>query len=310
MQPSTLTSADYHGPGVSAVAAALAGNAEGVFLSLLGKPTSQTSRELRYGRRGSIACCIAGRDCGRWRSYEDGTHGDLLDLIQRKRGVELPEAMQIAIDDYLSGHALPPAPARPSKPSCKPIVDREDEGKARYWQRLWRDAADIIGTAGHRYYGEVRGIDIRGLSPLGHCIRWHPGISAVVALMRDPITGEPCGLHRTYLDAHAAKIDRRMIGRQGVVELSPREDVCYGLGLTEGIEDGLAVLASGWCPVWASTCAGAIARFPVPEAIDALTIFGDDDEAGNNAAAQCRSRWIECGREVAVVLPPKCEVTS
>ena len=78
--------------------------------------------------------------------------------------------------------------------------------------------------------------------PLGHCIRWHPGISAVVALMRDPITGEPCGLHRTFLDANAAKIDRRMIGRQGVVELSPREDVGHGLGLTEGIEDGLAVL--------------------------------------------------------------------
>jgi hypothetical protein len=51
-----------------------------------------------------------------------------------------------------------------------------------------------------------------------------------------------------------------------------------------------------------------MARFPVLEAIDALTVFGDADEAGNNAAAQCKSRWIECGREVAIVLPVQVEV--
>ena len=293
----------------SAVAAALASNAEGIFLCVLGKPTSRTSRELRYGRRGSMACGIAGRDRGRWRNYEDGTHGDLLDLIQRERDVGLPEAIAIAVNEYLHSGCLPVAPSKPNKASSKPVVDREDESKATYWRGIWRDAVDIPGTAGHRYYVEARGIDVHGL-PIGHCIRWHPGICAVVALMRDPVTGKPSGLHRTFLDAKAAKIDRRMIGRQGVVELSPREDVCHGLGLTEGVEDGLAVLASGWCPVWASTCAGAVARFPVLEAIDALTVFGDDDEAGNNAAAQCRSRWIECGREVAVVLPPKCEVAS
>ena len=306
MQQSPLESGQR--PDISAVAAALASNALGVFISILGKPTSQTSRELRYGSHGSLACCIAGRRCGRWSDFERGEAGDILDLIMRERRVDLPGALQIALNEYLAGSCLPVAPVRPAgRPKCASIVDPDDEAKTSYWRRTWRDAVSIIGTDGHRYYVEARGIDVRGL-PLDNCVRWHPGIAAIVALMRDPITGEPCGLHRTFLDANAVKIDRRMIGQQGVVELSPREEVGMGLGLTEGIEDGLAVLSSGWRPVWAATSAGAMARFPVLEAIDALTVFGDADEAGNNAAAQCKSRWIECGREVAIVLPVQVEV--
>ena len=46
------------------------------------------------------------------------------------------------------------------------------------------------------------------------------------------------------------------------------------------------------------------------EAIDCLTVFGDADEAGNNAASECTGRWIEHGREVAIVLPPQSEVIT
>ena len=301
MQLSTTTG--KHRRDVAAVSKALADIAEDVVLSLRGEPTSRSSRELRYGTHGSLACYTAGARCGRWSDFEAGTSGDLLDLIMRERRVTLPEAIQIAIHDYLSGHPLPAAPEHPAKSkSSKPAAEPQDESKASYWHGLWRGSTSIIGTNGHRFFFETRGIDVRRI-PLDHCVRWHGGISAIVALMREPVTGEPIGLHRTFLDTNAAKIDRRMVGRQGVVELSPREEVGLGLGLTEGIEDGLAVFASGWRPVWASTSAGAIARFPVLEAIDALTVFGDDDEAGNNAAAQCKSRWIECGREVAIVLP-------
>ncbi len=81
--------------------------------------------------------------------------------------------------------------------------------------------------------------------------------------MTDPLTGEPTGVHRTFHPKDATKIERKMLGRQGVIRLSPDEEVTLGLGITEGIEDGLAVLLSGWAPVWASSSAGAIERFPV-----------------------------------------------
>ena len=37
-----------------------------------------------------------------------------------------------------------------------------------------------------------------------------------------------------------------MLGKAGVVRLSSDEDVLEGLGICEGIEDGLAILVSGW----------------------------------------------------------------
>ena len=55
----------------------------------------------------------------------------------------------------------------------------------------------------------------------------------------------------------------RCSGRQGVVRITPDEDVTYGLGIAEGVEDALAVVMDWGRPVWAATSAGAIERFPV-----------------------------------------------
>jgi hypothetical protein len=122
----------------------------------------------------------------------------------------------------------------------------------------------------------------------------------MVALMTDPVTGEPSGIHRTFLDAQNRKTERKMLGRQGVVRISPDEDVTFGLGICEGIEDALALIVSGWSPVWAVTCAGALSRFPVPSEIQALTIVSDADVAGLTAAETCAARWREAGREVKI----------
>ena len=94
-----------------------------------------------------------------------------------------------------------------------------------------------------------------------------------------------------------------MLGRQGVIRLSADEEVTLGLGLTEGIEDGLAVLLSGWAPVWCATSAGAIERFPVLSGIESLTIHADYDNAGINAAQICVDRWIAADRDAFISYP-------
>ena len=78
-----------------------------------------------------------------------------------------------------------------------------------------------------------------------------------------------------------------------------------GLGITEGIENGLGVLLMGWAPVWSATCAGGIDRFPVLSGIEclSLTIFSDDDEIGIKAAKTCAERWCSAGREARITLP-------
>jgi putative DNA primase/helicase len=121
--------------------------------------------------------------------------------------------------------------------------------------------------------------------------------------MTDAATNEPTGIHRTYLHPDGIKRERKMLGRQGVVRLSPDEDLTMGLGIAEGIETGLRILLSGWSPAWCATSGGGIARFPVLSGIESLTIFVDDDETGMKAAHESAERWSAAGREVRIAHP-------
>ena len=94
-----------------------------------------------------------------------------------------------------------------------------------------------------------------------------------------------------------------MLGKAGVIRLSPDDEVTQGLGICEGIEDGLGVLLAGFAPVWAATSCWAIAQFPVVSGIECLTIFHDDDDPGIAAAHQCARRWAVAKREVRLSNP-------
>jgi putative DNA primase/helicase len=73
----------------AAIAHRLAERAEGVAIALLGNPASCSRRELRFGRRGSMALRLDGAKRGHWYDHERGSGGDLLHLIARERGVLL-----------------------------------------------------------------------------------------------------------------------------------------------------------------------------------------------------------------------------
>jgi len=139
-------------------------------------------------------------------------------------------------------------------------------------------------------------------------------LPALVALMRDIITDEPVGIHRTALKPDGSgKADlpglgnpKKMLGRAkgAAIKLSADEDVTDGLGIAEGIETALSIMAAGWRPMWALGSAGTIASFPVLPGIECLTIFADADRAGLAAAQACQGRWRAAGRECPIVLPP------
>jgi hypothetical protein len=141
--------------------------------------------------------------------------------------------------------------------------------------------------------------------------RYGPAGPAMVALMTDPVTCSPCGVHVTYLRPDGAgKADgdrpKIMLGSAGIIRLVPDEEVTLGLGLAEGIETALAVMQrAGWRPVWAAGSAGGIGRFPVLPGIERLTVFADTGGAGIEAARTCCRRWAEAGREA--VLKPPCD---
>jgi putative DNA primase/helicase len=179
----------------------------------------------------------------------------------------------------------------------------EDTHKREHAHKIWRASTPLLDTLGYRYFTEHRSLDIKQLGDLGHCLRWHEGISAVIALMTDALSNEPCGIHRTYLDRDGTKCERKMLGKAGVVRLSRDEDVLEGLGICEGVEDALAILLTGWAPVWAATSAGAIERFPVLTGIENLTVFIDEDAPGIKAAESCAERWALADREARIAHP-------
>ena len=199
-------------------------------------------------------------------------------------------------------------PSRVSRREAKPAssqgldVDHDREARVDGAKRWWRETDPLRGSLGEHYFVEHRKLDIGAVPQLPH-LRWHPRARAVVALMTDAVSGEPVGVHRTFLDPNGAKIKRKMLGVQGVVRLSLDDAVTASLGLTEGIEDGLAVLLSGWSPVWSATSAGAIAKFPVLGGIESLTVFADADAAGLQSAEVCKDRWRLAGREAVIAAP-------
>ena len=156
----------------STVAEALTARAAEVAMALLGEPNRSLSsrRELRFRRKGSLAVVVDGAKCGRWYDYEDGLGGDLINLIERVRGVTFREA--VAYAEQLVGSVptlvTTPAPAASA---------RSAEGDSRRNQRragnLWREAGPIVGTHAACYL-EWRHV-LEPALEAGHGVLWfHP----------------------------------------------------------------------------------------------------------------------------------------
>ena len=148
----------------------------------------------------------------------------------------------------------------------------------------------------------------------GEALRFHPALTfgvtrapCRVALFRDIVTNEPCGIHRTLFDRDGRKLGRRMLGRakHAAIKLDADEDVTLGLVLGEGLETGLAAQLAGFRPVWALGLASAIAAFPVLPGIEAINILGEFDDSGANhhATKVCSARWTRAGQEVFIITP-------
>lgn len=179
---------------------------------------------------------------------------------------------------------------------------------------IWMEATDPRDTLVERYLAS-RGVWL----PDAPVLRFHPwcprkdgALPAMVALMTEPITGQPCGIHRTFLapdGSGKARVNKpkMMLGKAGVIRLG--EPVGEGLGLAEGIETALSVMQRiGWGPVWAAGSSVGIDHFPVLPG-HCLTIFADNDAGGIGlkAAQRCAARWIAAGNEALIHLPPEGE---
>jgi hypothetical protein len=178
---------------------------------------------------------------------------------------------------------------------------------------IWNEARDPRGTIVERYLMVERGLRLPD-EIAGDVVRFHPAlffegarIPGMVALFRDIVTNEPCGIHRIFLDSEGRKIKRKMLGRASgaAIKLDADENVTLGLIIGEGIETCIAAQLAGLRPVWALGSADAIGAFPVLTGIETITVLGEINDGGKNAEQMqiCAARWIEAGKEALEITP-------
>jgi hypothetical protein len=199
--------------------------------------------------------------------------------------------------------------------------DREEAAKRLETARwLWSISRPIPGTIADRYLRGPRGIS----GTLPGTLRFLPARNghppALIGAFGLPVEPEPGvlmiaraqveGVHLTRLlpdgsgkrerEDEPAKI---MIARSRgwPLVLAPPND-SGGLGIVEGIEDGLSVLAITGLGIWA---AGSASRLPalaerIPSYVNDITIFADSDADGLRHARELERRLRARGLSAVV----------
>jgi hypothetical protein len=239
--------------------------------------------------------------------YGCGERGERVDWLIRVEGLTKAEAMA-ALQDW-SG----PAAAG---------QQHDIAARVAFALEVWNAALPLAGTIGERYLAETRGIDVGKLpSTIHEALRFHPHCvfgarthyPCLIALMRDPVTDAPVGIHRIGLElanGQVVKLDRKALGRMGVVKIW-RANSGGQLVVGEGIETTLAAATrisyrgAPLTPAWSAVAKGGLGRLPVLPDISQLILLVDNDEngEGQKAAAHCRQVWSAAGRAVAALVP-------
>jgi hypothetical protein len=201
--------------------------------------------------------------------------------------------------------------------------NRDDEAaKLAFVKSIWTSAQPLLGSMAERYLDETRHIDISRLPADIHgSLRFHPHcvfgpgthLPCLIALMREPLTDEPVGIQRVALehqDGKIEKIERRMLGRAGVVKLwQPGSQLIVGEGIETVLAAATRILYHGapLQPAWSAVSSGSLSKLPVVPGVEQLLILVDNDinGQGQTAAARCAERWTCAGRRV-IQLTPKC----
>jgi DNA polymerase bacteriophage-type len=233
-------------------------------------------------------------------------HGDRVAWLTRVEGMSKAEAMA-ALYDWNSAHAE--------------TQRQSAEEKYAYMMRLWTEARPLIGSPAERYLRETRSIDTARLPASIHeALRFHPRcpfgannrVPCLVALMRDPLSDTPVGLHRTALkrdsDGRVDRTDRKMFGKAGVVKLWPADT---RLVVGEGLETVLAAATrmtyrGQWLtPAWAALSSYMLSALPIIPGVEELIVVGDNDlnDEGQNAVRSTLTRWRHADRKVIPLVP-------
>jgi hypothetical protein len=241
-----------------------------------------------------------------------GAKGGVIKLVMHGGGLTFPEAITT-----LSGKAAYPAgPTRIVDSS--PARDSDDDvcrqhEKARW---LWAQRKPLAGSVGETYLRKTRGYG-GPLPPTLAFLRAYtdhpPALIAAFALhpgeIEPGVLDEPRDVQAVQLIALSAdgsgkanvEVQKRTIGtHKGLpIVVSPPNDL-LGLSIHEGVEDALSAYEATNLGCWASGGASFLPGLAdaVPSYIEAVTIVGHQDRAGQIGARELARRLAQKGVEV------------
>jgi hypothetical protein len=236
-----------------------------------------------------------------------GERGSRLDWLTRVEGMTVVEAVS-TIKDWPGLH------------QPRPQDGSDDIEKLAFIKSIWTSAQPLLGSMAERYLDETRGIDITKLpQDIHRSLRFHSNcvfgsgthLPCLIALMRDPLSDEPVGIQRIALehrDGKIEKVERRMLGRAGVVKLWPTGPQ---LVVGEGLETVLAAATrisyrgTPLLPAWAALSSQKLGVLPIIPGVKQLILLVDNDHnrEGQAAAARCAERWSSAGCTAVKLIP-------
>ena len=295
---------------------ALAERTRGRWTSLL--PLLGVDRTFLSGKHGPCIFC-GGTD--RWRyTNRDGSGdwicsqcgaGSGIELVKRFLKIDFKEAAQ-RVEALLRDPGLVPAEKAPPR--------RDDRREREEMRKLWGRALPLsIACPGGRYLRKERGL---ALTEFPSCLRFvadapydaerrHPAILCKVTSAQ----GKPINIHRIFITPMGRKTSLEPARKLMRGSLPPGAAVRLGrigegkeaaLGIAEGVETALAAAQLFQMPVWSVLSAGGIERFVIPEGVEHLCIFGDNDQnyTGAKAAYVLASRAVVQSKINASVFIP------
>lgn len=250
--------------------------------------------------------------------------GDGFKLLMTYKNCSFAEAAQF-IRDFFGER-----PVKAVNHTLKPAEIKRDDAKIRASLNKVAQACSriVAGDAAWRYLKGTRGLD---LPDIPRMLKLHPSLGyyekgdggktikvgeypAMIAVISGP-DGAPVNLHRTYLTKTGQKAPvkepkKSMAGfkaRGGAIRLYPAGKV---LAVAEGIESALAVHCLTGYPVWATVSAPLMESLVVPEYVEHVMIFADNDSPdkqgvrrGQVAAETLKEKLENEGKRATIVLP-------
>ena len=211
--------------------------------------------------------------------------------------------------------------------------DHETARRTAWALQLWKGARSAHLSPAE-YYLRKRGLALPRRAD--DVIRFHPEcprgserVPALVALMRDVVSGEPTAIQRIYIrpdfvkdkceaSPNGAKTLGRMRGSAIMITsfedtFSDGQENAARLFVAEGLETALGVMRRNFAPAWALCSTGNIANLPVLHNVEHLIVCADNDvpkerngvvrTPGLDAALECRSRWHSGDKACTIWMP-------